>query len=135
METVITEYLGNLRTEAEHLSSENKIITDAPTDNCGLGEAFSPTDLLATSLACCMLTIIGIAANNHGFNIDGTKVKTTKIMVSNPRKVGELLVIFDFPSNMNYSDKEKSIIEKAAMTCPVSRSLHTDLIQNIKFNY
>lgn len=134
METIHTTYIGQLRTQAKHLQSGNEIITDAPLDNKGKGEAFSPTDLLAASLGSCMMTIMGISANEHGFNIDGTKARITKIMASNPRRVQEVKIEFDFPKN-NYSDKEKKFIEYAAKTCPSSLSLHPDLIQSISFNY
>ncbi len=127
-------YLGNLRTQSKHIASKSTIVTDAPIDNHGKGEAFSPTDLMSNALGCCMLTIIGIAANTHQFNIDGTQVQVTKIMQSNPRKVAEIQVIFKFPAN-NYSDKQKAIIENAARTCPVSLSLHPELIQTLEFNY
>ncbi|GHU63776.1 hypothetical protein FACS1894123_07250 [Bacteroidia bacterium] len=97
METVRTTYLGNLRTEAVHLQSGAKIVTDAPSDNQGKGEAFSPTDLFAASYASCALTIIGIATQTHGFDIDGTVVKTTKVMGQDPRRIAELIVEFTFP--------------------------------------
>lgn len=132
--TIETIYKGGLRTLATHIQSNNSVITDAPTDNNGKGEAFSPTDLLAASLGSCMLTIIGISANNHGFSIDGAKVHITKIMEANPRRVGELIVEF-FMSSNQYSDKEKLIIEKAAHTCPVALSLHPDLKQTVIFNW
>jgi uncharacterized OsmC-like protein len=122
MATVKTTYLGNLRTEAEHLQSGSKIITDAPTDNHGLGETFSPTDLFAASYASCALTIIGIATQTHGFNIDGTIVETTKVMGENPRRIVELIVNFTFPPN-NYSDKERKVIEGAIHACPVANTL------------
>ena len=134
METVRTHYIGGLRTKAHHVSSQNELITDAPLDNKGRGEAFSPTDLLATSLGSCALTIMGIAANEHGFDIDGTDVKITKIMASNPRRVSEVVVEFDFPKN-NYSEKEKKIIRLAADTCPVNQSLHPDLKKTFIFNF
>jgi len=127
-------YSGKLRTQSKHLASSNIIITDAPIDNHGKGEAFSPTDLMSNALGCCMLTIIGIAANTHLFNIDGTKVKITKIMQSNPRKVAEIKVDFEFPAN-DYSEKQKAIIENAAKTCPVALSLHPDLVQTVSFKY
>jgi putative redox protein len=127
-------YLGNLRTQSKHIASNTVIVTDAPVDNHGKGEAFSPTDLMSNSLGCCMLTIMGIAANTHQFNIDGTVVQITKIMQANPRKVAEIKVDFKFPSN-SYSEKQKAIIENAARTCPVALSLHPDLIQTITFNY
>ena len=132
--TIETIYTGGLRTQATHLQSQKSIITDAPVDNNGKGEAFSPTDLLAASLGSCMLTIIGIAANNHGFSIDNTKVAITKIMESNPRRVGEVIVEFTMPAN-NYSEKERTIIERAAATCPVALSLHPDLKQTVRFNW
>jgi uncharacterized OsmC-like protein len=122
MATVRTTYLGNLRTEAEHLQSGAKIITDAPTDNHGKGEAFSPTDLFAASYASCALTIIGIATQTHPFDIDGTVVETTKVMGENPRRIVELIVNFKFPHN-NYSDKERKVIEGAIKGCPVANSL------------
>jgi putative redox protein len=133
-ETITTIYVGELRTEATHVYSGNKLITDAPLDNQGKAESFSPTDLLATSLGSCMLTIMGISAREHGFNIDGTKVKIWKIMESNPRRVGEVKIELTFPQN-NYSEKEKKFIEKAAFTCPVNLSLHPDLKKTIIFNY
>lgn len=134
MITVKTEYIGGLRTKAEHQRSKQHIITDAPPDNQGKGEAFSPTDLLATSLGSCMLTIMGISANAHGFNIDGTRAEITKIMASDPRRVVEVKIDLFFPAN-DYSDKEKKHIEHAAYTCPVSQSLHPELKQTITFNY
>ena len=134
MATLFTEYLGDLRTKAKHIQSGNELITDAPLDNLGRGEAFSPTDLLATSLGCCMLTIIGIAARTHGFSIDGTKVTSTKIMAANPRRVSEVILDFEFPSN-NYSEKEKLIIRKSAEECPVAKSLHPDLKQTMIMHF
>lgn len=133
-ETIRTTYVGELRTKATHIRSGNKLITDAPPDNKGKGEAFSPTDLLAASLGSCMLTIMGISAREHGFNIDGTKVKIWKIMASNPRRIGEIRIDLTFPKN-NYSEKEKKFIEKAAYTCPVNLSLHPDLVKTINFIY
>lgn len=128
------EYIGGLRTKAKHFLSGNEFITDAPPDNKGRGEAFSPTDLLATSLGARAVTIIGIAANEHGFNIDGTTIEVTKIMASNPRRVSEIEVVFNFPPN-NYSDKEKKIIQLSANTCPVFQSLHPDMTTTYIFNF
>ena len=133
MATVKTVYQGDLRTQATHIQSNTTILTDAPTDNHGRGEAFSPTDLLATALGSCMLTIMGIAASTHGFNIDGTEVETTKIMGTDPRRVVEIVVTLNFPSD--YSDKHKRIIEACAKECPVANSLSADLKQTITFNY
>ena len=134
METSRIIYLGDLRTEAEQVRSVNKLITDAPVDNNGKGEFFSPTDLLATSLGACMVTIMGMWAKTHGFNIDGTKISVQKIMGTNPRRVVEIVIDLYFPHN-NYSAKEKKIIELAAKECPVAQSLHSDLKQIINFHY
>ncbi len=99
-------YTGELHTEATHLASGNKITTDAPLDNHGKGQAFSPTDLMATSLATCMLTTMGIAANTHHINMDGASAEVTKVMAANPRRVSEVHISVTMPAN-NYSDKEK----------------------------
>jgi len=128
------KYLGGLRTESTHLASGNKIITDAPLDNKGRGQAFSPTDLLSNSLASCMLTIMGITANTHNINIDGTEAEVTKIMGANPRKVAEIHIAFTMPK-IGYSAKERSILENAAKTCPVALSINPDIIQKIEFVY
>lgn len=130
-----TVYLGGLRTEAEHLQSGNKIITDAPLDNNGKGEAFSPTDLLATSLGSCMLTIMGISSSAYGYNIDGTVIETEKIMGTNPRRVVEVKITFNFPKGNNYTDRQKRVIESSARTCPVANSLHPDVKKTVVFNY
>jgi putative redox protein len=133
METAKTVYLGELRTRATHIRSGSTLITDAPVDNKGKGEAFSPTDLLATSLGSCMMTIIGIAAQTHGFNVDGTVLRITKIMAEDPRRVAEVIVEFDFPEKY-YSEKERAIIWHSARTCPVLLSLHPDLVKTIRMN-
>ena len=134
MATVKTIYLGDLRTENEHLQSGNKILTDAPTDNQGKGEAFSPTDLLATALGNCIMTIMRIKARDNGIDIKGTEIEVTKIMANDPRRVAEVVVEFTFPKK-NYSDDEKKLIESVAGTSPVPLSLHPDLKQTIKFNW
>lgn len=133
MATIKTIYQGNLRTQATHLQSNSSIITDAPSDNHGLGEAFSPTDLVATALGSCMLTIMGISAKAHGFDVDGTQVEITKVMGTDPRRIVEIIVTLNFPAD--YSDKHKRIIEACAKECPVANSLHPDLKQTITFNY
>ena len=135
MTKIKTEYLGSLRTEAVHLQSGNKIITDAPLDNHGKGEAFSPTDLLAAALGSCMLTIMGISAPAYGYSLEGTTVDIEKIMGTNPRRVVEVKITFNFPKGNNYTDQQKRIIETAARTCPVANSLHPDLKKTIVFNY
>jgi putative redox protein len=134
MPTIVTSYPGDLRTKAEHLQSGEVIITDAPTDNQGKGEAFSPTDLLAASLGSCMLTIMGISAREHGFDLIGTRLQITKIMASNPRRVQEIVIDFSFP-HQNFSEKQKKLIEAATKTCPVARSLHPDVKQTIHLNF
>lgn len=126
-------YKGGLRTEAVHLQSGTQIETDAPTDNNGKGERFSPTDLVATALGSCMLTIMGIAGNTHGYKIAGTEVEITKIMTSNPRRIGEIVVKMTIKGQDSYSAKEKAIIENAAMTCPVFLSLHEDVKKTVEF--
>ena len=134
MTTIKTIYLGELRTENEHLQSGNKVITDAPTDNRGKGEYFSPTDLLATALGSCIMTIMGIKARDNGIDIEGTQVDVTKIMASDPRRVAEVVVEFTFPAK-NYTDEEKQLVESVAGVSPVPLSLHPDLVQTIKFNW
>ncbi|NUM51059.1 MAG: OsmC family protein [Flavobacteriales bacterium] len=126
-------YLGELRTEARHVKSSQKIITDAPTDNNGKGAAFSPTDLLATSLGSCMLTIMGIVAERNNIPLKNAKVRVTKIMGTEPRRVTEIHVEFTFSDT--YSDKEKKLLENAAKTCPAAYSLHPDIKQEITFLY
>jgi putative redox protein len=133
MATIQSTYLGGLRTEATHLQSGTKIITDAPTDNKGKGEAFSPTDLLAEALGSCVLTTMGIAADTHGINIDNTTAEITKVMAPNPRRVVEVIVDLKFSGN--YTDKEKSILEHSAVTCPVAVSLHPDVKKTISFGW
>jgi putative redox protein len=133
METAIITYLGGLRTEATHLQSDQKILTDAPTDNHGKGAAFSPTDLLSTSLGCCILTTVAIVAERNNIETKGSKIHITKVMGSNPRRVIEIIAEIKF--SCEFSVKEKELIEHAAITCPVARSLHPDLKQTITFHY
>ncbi len=134
MKTSRIIYKGKLRTEATHLLSGQSIITDAPLDNNGKGEAFSPTDLLSTSLGNCMLTIMGIVAERHQIIMQGTSVDITKIMAAEPRRVSEIIVEIDMSSN-KFSEKERQLLENAAKTCPVAKSLHPDLKQTVVFNY
>jgi uncharacterized OsmC-like protein len=126
-------YLGDLRTEATHIKSENTLITDAPTDNNGKGEAFSPTDLLATSLAQCILTIMGIKARDKGLSIEGSTAEITKFMQSDPRRVSEILI--DFHMKGDFDVKEQTILEKAGLACPVSKSLSPSVKQSITFHW
>ena len=126
-------YKGSLRTEAIHVQSGNTIITDAPIDNHGKGEAFSPTDLVATALASCMLTIMGIVANRNHLKINGTTAEIEKIMGANPRRINGIKISIRF--NENFDKKTKRKLENAALTCPVSNSLSENLNESIKFIY
>jgi len=134
MATIKTTISKGLRTEAVHIKSGVKIITDAPIDNHGKGKSFSPTDLLCASLGSCMATIMDISGKEHGFTVEGTEMFITKIMNKNPRKIYEIIVELNFPS-FNYTDKMKKIIEHASKNCPVALSLHPDVKQTIILNY
>ncbi len=126
-------YLGDLRTRCEHLGSGAEFITDAPLDNQGKGEAFSPTDTVATALASCMLTIIGIKAKDHELQVEGAFADVTKTMTSGPRRISGIKVTITFPAD--YSHKERKLLERAAETCPVLYSLHPDIELEIEFLY
>jgi putative redox protein len=128
-------YTGDLRTVNTHVRSGSVIETDAPVDNKGKGERFSPTDLVATALANCMLTTMGIAAQTHSININDAIGEVEKIMVPDPRRIGEIKVRILMPSGRGYSDKDKAILEHAAITCPVAKSLHPDMKQSISFQW
>ncbi|HBG70306.1 MAG: osmotically inducible protein OsmC [Bacteroidetes bacterium GWF2_43_63] len=128
------QYVGELRTVCEHSASSSQIETDAPVDNHGKGEKFSPTDLLATSLASCMLTVMGLAGQTIGFSIDGATASVEKFMGTDPRRIVKIRIIIDFPG-IEYSEKEKQIIRHAARMCPVGQSLHHDIEQEIIFNF
>ncbi|WP_187262145.1 OsmC family protein [Pontibacter beigongshangensis] len=134
MATIQSIYKGSLRTAAQHLASGTTVITDAPVDNNGKGEAFSPTDLVCAALGSCMMTIMGILSDRTGIDIEGMEIDITKIMAAEPRRIGEVVVHFRMPA-VNYSDKEKAMLENAARTCPVALSLHPDLKQSIQFQY
>jgi putative redox protein len=131
METAKTKYLGDLRTEIIHLRSGSVITTDAPVDNKGRGENFSPTDMVASALGSCIFTIMGISAREHSFSIDGSKCTITKIMADNPRRIGEIKIEFDFTAR-EYSNKEKKLLEHCVKTCPVALSLNESVFQNVK---
>lgn len=134
MATAKITYEGQLRTSCTHLKSRNNIITDAPTDNHGKGEAFSPTDLLATSLVSCMLTIMGITAAKEGIPFGKTEAEMQKVMAENPRRVSGIIITIKMPKE-NYSDKQKRILEDAARNCPVAKSLNPSIQQSINFHY
>lgn len=133
MSTARIVYLGDLRTECTHLASGSSYITDAPVDNQGKGEAFSPTDTVATGLANCMLTVMGIKARDLGVSIEGAVAEVTKIMVANPRRISEIKVVLNFPKGI--SAKDQKILENIGRTCPVALSLHPEIIQDIQFNW
>jgi putative redox protein len=134
MDTAHVTYLGELRTEALHVRSGKTIVTDAPLDNQGKGEAFSPTDLLATALASCMMTLMGITARDKGIPLVGLKARVVKHMTAAPRMVERVEVHVEM-EGAGLEGREKSILENAARTCPVARSLRADLVQDIRFTY
>ena len=127
------KYQGNLRTTAKHLDSGSIIETDAPKDNHGLGETFSPTDMVCTALASCILTIMAIAVEKNGININGTKAMVTKTMGNNPRRISKIDIELTFTKN--YDAKTKIILERAAFNCPVHQSLSEKVDKNIYFIY
>ena len=126
-------YSGDLRTSSVHLQSGTEILSDPPVDNNGKGEAFSPTDLVANALGSCMFTIMGIKARDMNVAIENSTASVTKIMQAEPRKISAIEIVFE----MNYApdDKTKTILERAAMTCPVFLSLHPDIDKRITFNW
>ena len=133
MTTSVVFYSGNLRTESQHLQSGEIITTDAPIDNEGTGQAFSPTDLAATSLANCMMTVMGIVANRHTIDIQGSRADVEKFMGVKPRRIVEIKIDFHFP--ISYDAATKKLLEQAALNCPVAKSLSESISQNIHFNY
>ncbi|WP_046757475.1 OsmC family protein [Kordia jejudonensis] len=126
-------YKGNLRTVSQHIKSGNEFITDAPTDNNGKGEAFSPTDTVATGLASCMLTVMGIKAAQMDVNMEGASAEVTKTMASNPRRISKIEVKISLPFEAD--DKTKKILENTANTCPVHYSLHPDIEKIVEFDW
>lgn len=134
MITSKVEYLGQLSTRATHVASGRQMITDAPADNQGKGEAFSPTDLLATSLASCMMTIMGIKLLGSGKDLHGATAEVTKVMYSEPRRIGEIHLHIVVPDN-GFSEKEKTVLILAAKACPVAKSLHPDIQLNVTVDF
>jgi uncharacterized OsmC-like protein len=128
------EYQGNLRTQAKHLKSGNVLVTDAPTDNNGKGEAFSPTDLVSAALSSCMMTIMGMLAEREGIDLRGLRSEVVKVMTSNPRKIGEIQITFYHPS-LQATDVQKQKLKNAALTCPVALSLSESVKQTVAFNF
>jgi uncharacterized OsmC-like protein len=127
-------YLGNLRTVATHLKSGVQIITDAPPDNHGRGEAFSPTDLVSTGLGNCMITLMGITANAHNITLGKIDAEVQKIMGSNPRRIIEIVIDFRI-ENLDFTEKQKQLLEYAALNCPVAKSLSPEILQTVSFTY
>ena len=131
--TSTVKYIGDLRTEGIHISSSKKLVTDAPLDNQGKGEAFSPTDTVATGLASCILTILGIKARSVKINLNETFAEVKKIMGTKPRRIIEIKI--DIYFQVIVEPKLKLIFERAALSCPVANSLHPDINQNIRFHW
>jgi|TARA_B100001939_G_scaffold309703_1_gene291142 uncharacterized OsmC-like protein len=132
--SIENRYLGELRTHSTHLKSSDTIITDAPTDNNGKGEAFSPTDLVASALCSCMTTVMGICAEKNNFELPGSRAYVTKIMESQPRRISKIIIEINFDNN-NLSDQQKEKLVAVAKGCPVAQSLSSDLNQEVKFNF
>lgn len=128
-------YKGELRSVATHIQSGTVIETDAPTDNQGKGERFSPTDLVAVALGTCMVTTMGIKARSMDISLDGTTVEVTKVMVSDPRRIGKIIVHVIFPGSLSLDDKQKEVLERTARTCPVERTLHPDVVLDMQFSW
>lgn len=131
--TSIVTYLGDLRTSSIHLQSGTEILSDAPVDNNGKGEAFSPTDILANALATCMMTIMGIKARDMELDLKGSTAEVIKIMNAEPRRIGAIEIAFEMYGTANI--KNRKILERAAMTCPVFLSLHPEIDKRIVFNW
>lgn len=129
--TAKVTYLGDLRTECTHEKSGTTFITDAPTDNHGKGEAFSPTDTVATGLGACMITVMGIKARDLGVELAGSRVEITKHMAAAPRRISRIDVSLFLPETT--SDKNRKILENTGLTCPVAMSLHPEIEQNVQF--
>lgn len=128
-------YEGDLRTVARHLQSGTEIETDAPTDNQGKGERFSPTDLVATALGACMATTMGIRSRDLQVDLRGMKLSIQKIMRPDPRRIAGVHIVFDFPAGLEVDDKQKAILERTAHTCPVMYSIHPDMEVKVEFNW
>ncbi len=128
-------YKGALRTEMKHLLSGSIIENDAPTDNHGKGERFSPTDMVATALGSCLLTTMGIKADSIGIDLTGTTVEITKIMKAEPRRIGGIKAHVTFVQGLNLDEKQKELLERTARTCPVERSLHPDMELDFQFKW
>tara|TARA_B100000214_G_scaffold142523_1_gene102002 strand:- start:126 stop:533 length:408 start_codon:yes stop_codon:yes gene_type:complete len=132
--SIENKYVGELRTESTHLKSSNVIITDAPNDNNGKGNAFSPTDLVASALCSCMTTVMGICANKNQFDLPNSTAHVTKVMSSHPRRISKIIIEINFEKN-NLSEQNVEKLIAVAKGCPVAQSLSADLIQEVRFNF
>ena len=132
--SIINDYVGELRTYSKHIKSGQKIITDAPTDNNGKGQAFAPTDLVSSALCSCMTTVMGICAEKGGFKMPNSSAKITKVMSVEPRKIKEIRIELNFEEN-NLSEAQKNKLKNVGENCPVAKSLHPDINQIINFNF
>lgn len=128
-------YKGDLRCECTHLQSGTVIETDAPTDNRGKGERFSPTDTLCVALATCVITTMALKANDMNINLAGTAIAVTKHMLSDPRRIGKVDVILSFPDTLAVEEKDRLILQRVGDHCPVAKSLHPDLQVNIEYHW
>jgi uncharacterized OsmC-like protein len=128
-------YKGDLRCECTHLQSGTLIETDAPTDNRGKGERFSPTDTLCVALATCIVTTMALKANDMNINLAGTKIDVTKHMIADPRRIGKIEIVLHFDSNLQLEEKDKTILKRVGDNCPVAKSLHPDLEVDITYNW
>jgi uncharacterized OsmC-like protein len=133
--TSTVTYEGDLRTVCLHLRSGSTVETDAPVDNKGKGERFSPSDLVATALGTCMLTIMGMRAVEMNVDLSETKIEVEKLMKSDPRRIGGINLTFHFPGSLEIDDVQRKILQRAAETCPVAYSIHPDIAVNINFNW
>ena len=133
MATSVVQYLGELRTTSTHQASNESILTDAPLDNHGKGQAFSPTDMVANSLATCMLTVMAIKAETMQIELKGAQAEVTKHMQAEPRRIAAIDVVFEM--NIKVDERTKLILERTALTCPVYLSLHPEIAKNVQFNW
>lgn len=133
--TASVVYQGHLRCTCTHLQSGTVIETDAPTDNRGKGERFSPTDTLCVSLATCIVTTMAIKANDMGIELAGTDIAVTKHMIADPRRIGKIAVVLSFPQTLQLAEKDRLILQRTGESCPVAKSLHPDLMVDIVYNW
>ncbi|WP_192822943.1 OsmC family protein [Rufibacter sp. LB8] len=134
MSSMTLQYTGQLRTQGTHLASGNTVVTDAPVDNNGRGEAYSPTDLVCSALGSCMMTIMGMVADRNHIDLTGMTMAITKRMAADPRRISEIVLEVQMPAR-DFSEKERAMLENAARTCPVALSLHPELTQTVLFQY